>query len=288
MEVDIDTITSVPSTLVLFALQLALSTLIVGFTGKQSWTRLTALPLLCSCTYGIVTKAPDQMRTRWRGLVGGLAYLYLLQYIDVALLTRWSYETHGGSSVVKFNPGDVSKLQGSKMSANGRVSREEVKKSHSSPNVGFWSRLGWGWSTMLSFRHTNTPYEIRNVPPFRTSDLTYIPSRWTFTVRQAIVAAVCYLTLDLLDFRPPPPNVNEIFSRSRIPLFRRFHEVTGEQWKLRVFSTFGFAFTFFCIIQGFYSAVAAATVGLGLSDVASWRPVFGSLSDAYNLRNFWG
>ena len=35
------------------------------------------------------------MRSRWASLLGGISFAFLLQYIDLALLSRWSFEDHG-------------------------------------------------------------------------------------------------------------------------------------------------------------------------------------------------
>lgn len=42
------------------------------------------------------------------------------------------------------------------------------------------------------------------------------------------------------------------------------------------------------MIQGFTSVGALLAVGLGLSKVENWRPAFGSLAEAYSLKNIWG
>ncbi|KAJ4351174.1 uncharacterized protein N0V89_006513 [Didymosphaeria variabile] len=197
------------------------------------------------------------MRARWASLQGGFSFTMLLQYIDLALISKRSHANHSSD------------------------------KDVDTPST-LWQRFKTGWNAMWSFRRINTPSEAKNVPHFSSTDPIYTPPRSTFILRQALNAAVRYLVLDLLAQRKPPSDPQSLFHPSLIPFFTRLGSVTLPQIKLRVLSIAGFAVTFYCIIQGFTSFAAALALGCGLSDVKDWRPAFGSVSSAYSLKNVWG
>lgn len=140
---------------------------------------------------------------------------------------------------------------------------------------------------MWAFRRVNSPYEVKNVPLFSESDPSFVPPKWVFVAQRLAVAVICYLVLDVLALRKPPTNTTA-FDPAFIPMISRISDVTFVEIKRKALMITGFAATFYCLIQGAQSASAAAAVALGLSKVESWRPAFGSLFDAYSLRNVWG
>lgn len=141
---------------------------------------------------------------------------------------------------------------------------------------------------MWAYRHLNSKYEIKNVPPFSTEDSAFNPPRWPFVFRRTLLAAVYYLLADLLSARPPPKNNAALFDDALVPVFRRLGSITSSQLQLRALSTAGFWLTVYCVVQGGHAVASAMAVTLGLSDVGQWRPIFGSVSVSYTLRDFWG
>jgi hypothetical protein len=230
--------------------ELLLSSATIGLTPPSSLIRPAALPILGTCVYAIVHTSPQYMRARWAALLGGFSFTVLLQYTDVAVISKRNCSA----------PHDCN--------------------AHPSL-LGRWRR---GWTVLWSFRHLDTPSEAKHTPHFDANDKTYIPPRAGFVARQALAAAVCYLVLDLIAQRPPPANPQALFHPSLIPFFARLPSVTAPQVKLRFLSLAGFAVTFYCIIQGATACAASLAVGLGLSDVRSWRPAFGAVADAYSLK----
>jgi hypothetical protein len=243
----------------------------IGCTRPGSWIRPAALPLLCACSYRIVRDGTSYMRPRWASLLGGFSVAILYRYLDIGLISKWNFEDQGPALPPTTHT----------------TARVPVRPSASLEAV-FFARLEYGWYTLWSFRQVNTPHEVKNVPKFSSSDPSYVPSRWKFVLQQAISAAVCYLGLDLLGQRPQPSNPSELFSPALVPVLSRLHSVTASEIKLRAMTILGFAVTFFLIIQGFQSFAAALAVGAGLSPVENWRPAFGSILDAYSLKNVWG
>ena len=252
-----------PPHLLLF--ELIASSAVVGLTPSQSWVRPAALPILSSCVYAIVQDSKQYMRPRWASLLGGFSFAALLQYIDLGLISRWNYEENSPS------------IQG--------IPKGKAEKV---PSDSPLNRFKFGWNAMWSFRHINTPSQVRNVPPFSKTDANYIPSKCKFVLQQSTAALGCYIILDLLGARKPPANAAQIFNPDLVPIFSRLGSVTTAEIKLRALTIARFGLTFYFVIQGFQSIAAALTVGLGLSKIANWRPAFGSLTDAYSLKNVWG
>ncbi|KAF2117132.1 membrane bound O-acyl transferase family-domain-containing protein [Lophiotrema nucula] len=253
-----------PPFLLLF--ELIATSVIIGLTPSNSWARQAILPVLLSCTYLIVQSSSQYMRPRWASLLGGFSFTLVLQYIDLALLSHWNYEDRGPPIQNTFRP-----------EAAGTPSLQPL-----------WERFAFGWNAMWSFRHVNSPHEVKNVPPFSTNDPNYVPSKRRFVLQQSAAALGCYIMLDLLGARKPPANSAEIFNPDLIPMISRIGEVSAAELKLRALTIAGFGLTFYCVIQGFQSLAAGFAVGSGLSDAANWRPAFGSLSESYSLKNFWG
>ncbi|KAH7408179.1 membrane bound O-acyl transferase family-domain-containing protein [Phaeosphaeria sp. MPI-PUGE-AT-0046c] len=87
---------------------------------------------------------------------------------------------------------------------------------------------------------------------------------------------------------PPPPNATELFSEQRIRFFSRLGEVSREELAVRVTGSFVYWCNIYAVLHGLFSFAAVLSVGLGLSKIENWKPLFGSLRDATSLRGFWG
>ncbi|PVH94908.1 hypothetical protein DM02DRAFT_691959 [Periconia macrospinosa] len=260
-----------PAHLLLF--QLIGASAAVGCPSPESWVRPAVLPILSACSYGIMKNGNAYMRPRWASLLGGFSVAVLLRYLDVGVINRWNFESQGPV--------------GTKKAAHENTEGHSSTLRSSPSTDTFFNRMRYGWYTIWSFRQVNTPYEVRNVPRFSDFDPNYVPSRATFVLRQAASAIICYLLLDLLSQRPPPTDLSR-FDPALIPLFSRLPSVTAAELRLRALTITGFAVTFFLIIQGAQSFAAALSVATGVSPVRNWRPAFGSIWDAYSLKNVWG
>ncbi|PQE23046.1 hypothetical protein CJF32_00004434 [Rutstroemia sp. NJR-2017a WRK4] len=258
-----------------FLAQLSISSITIGFTPAYSFIRPAAFPLVSACVYSILNGAKTQMRPRWASLLGGASFMFLLQYLDLGLVRQWNWRDRGPASTEDLNTTK-------KHAEEGRAHVSQAKEHD------VWAKLRWAWSSMLALRHVNTKYEARNVPVFKASDPTFVPSKPAFLVRESIIALICYLLLDLMAQRPPSPNAPQLFDEALIPVFRRLGDVTLPQLWLRALSLAGFAVTFWALIRGYAAAAGALTVALDVNEPRDWRPPFGSLFQAYSVKNLWG
>lgn len=142
----------------------------------------------------------------------------------------------------------------------------------------------------VSFRHIDSPLQIKNVPPFSSADPPHIPSRSAFLLRTSLTTLICTVLVDASGQRipPSPSDLATVFSPARIPLLTRPDNFASDRLKLRALLTLGFWSSIYFFCQAAYGAMAVLAVSLGSSPPKSWPPFFGSVADAYTLRNFWG
>lgn len=256
------------------------NTLVIGFTSPSSTIRIAILPcLLLLVGKALPTCAEIIHNGPWAAFVGGYLATFVLQYISTALLSRWSFEEDGPSPVA------LPQEQGTK--PGGDIKQEKSNKKRS-PRDTFGAHLKFGFLIATSFRYSGTPHEVKNVPNFSAEDRTFIPSRAVFLRQKAKEFFFCYLVLDLLNLGADPAGTDtDLYSPETIPLLTRLSSLPGEQLIIRLFVTLGFGLGVCCFQQGVHSLTAFIDVGLRLSEVKTWRPEFGSLSEAYTVRRFW-
>lgn len=259
-------------------LQATIGVLVIGFTPPSSVIRIAALPLILLCLCLIIPTCLEKVqRVIWTGLLAGNSTHFLLQYIETALLSKWSFETRGPSS----RP-----LTAQAPSINGKLKNSGTAKGTSAKEAT--ERLKFGYHTFFSYRYTDTPYEVKGVPPFSIKAHSYVPSRGEFLRRKAIIICVCYLTLDLATSNTEKEQNPRLFSAQNVPFFMRTYNLSTEGLIVRFATTLGLWVSLYCVIQLYMSTIAFVCVACGLDETKCWRPTFGSLSEAYTVRQFWG
>ena len=264
----VDLLDSIPiPPLTIFAIQILTISSVTGFTSPHSIVRLAALAQVGICTCAIVLTSRKYMRAHWASLFAGTSVGFLLQYVELALLSKWSLETHGSVS----------------QSANVNEKGKHTRPEHSTR----MQRCRFGISSTFSFRNVNSSNEVKNVP-FFSDRPGYLPSRSAFLARATIVLLACFLMLDLLAVQPASSNTAQVFSWELVPLFTRLNSVTNEELILRLVASNVYWISMYCIMQGVTAAASIVAVGLGISEINQWRPLFDSPFKAYTLRRFWG
>ena len=257
--------------LVLFAGQLLVMILVLGFSTGRSAIRITTIPVLTACCALIVPRCMQfAHRSSWAALVGGYSTTFLLQYIATVISDR--HDPSGKSS--SHEP-------------KGYRPPKEVERISKEANTSLWERVSSGLEATCSCRWSGTPREVRNVPLFSSQDPSYEPTRAAFLRHHIFLLVSCYLMLDVLNLGADPEKNKIFFAPAMIPFFTRLGQVSGEELAMRIFGTLGSGLGVFCSQQGVYSIVAMIAVGSGLSEPRYWRPLFGSVSEAYTLRRFW-
>jgi hypothetical protein len=124
------------------------------------------------------------------------------------------------------------------------------------------------------------------LPPFSSSDLTFVPSRRRFLIRKVwtiLWTVLVYhyllrryrLCIFLDDYAPP-------FQ----PLLRRLQEVDAREAIIRIYVPFTMLFASYLLIQLGHAIAAIIGVGILHDEPASWPPLHGSPKETYTLRRY--
>ncbi|RDL36191.1 uncharacterized protein BP5553_06803 [Venustampulla echinocandica] len=266
--------------ILLLSLQILSSTLAVCYTPTASLWRPAVLPLQLIFVHSIVSSV-NYMRPFWASLLGGLSFVLFLQFFDLNLLSKWSFEHNGP---VDWVPSSGKKLNGATRTT------EAHQNFHAKVSVidTLWNRFRWGFNVNCALRHINTPQESKNCPHFHAQDPEYTPSRPVFLARSFLIAVCAYMTMDVFSSQPPPPDPATLFGADRVRFFTRLGDVTAEELAMRIMVTVAGFLNSYCLITGVPLLMSFFFVGFGLSEPRFWRPLFGSLLDAYSVRRFWG
>ena len=206
-------------------------------------------------------------------LFGGSSVGWAIHYIEIALLSRWSYENRGP------NPPFQQQLDRNKHPHKDTVSELNT--------VRFLKRLRFGYLVTFSFRNCGTPYEVKNVPHFSSQVPEYVPTRSRFLRRTAASSLICYLFLDLSGLGMQPDRNPNLYSSERVHLLTRFGDISREELLIRTLTSLSVWASMYCIVMLYQDISAFVCVISRLNEVKSWRPAFGPLKEAYSIRRFW-
>lgn len=264
---------------ILVILQIFIIALAIGLTSPNTITRLAGLPLVAVAAWLVVMTCSDYLPRAWVTVVAGNGPTYFLRYIELVLLCKWSFDT-GRPITSRGNTREPTVSKGEAWKTG--TSRGKLTRTGTS-----WERLRFGLRLVVSPRMVDTPYEVRNVPHF-TSQSNEVPSRGQFPRQNAGAIIISYIVVDLSTLGARPDQNETLFAERTVPLLTRLGDVTVEELVIRTMSTLMLCVNVVCFMHISYGIMAFTAVALGLSDVRSWRPPFGSPEEAYTLRRFWG
>jgi hypothetical protein len=140
-----------------------------------------------------------------------------------------------------------------------------------------------------NYRGIRTKWQIKQVPSFPAFYGASAPKRARFVLRQAAFIAWYVLIIDFLNFNASLQSEEEKERLSGPGTEYKYFDATTEQWIMRVSSS---VMSWFIgarvIIDCFYRIYSIAFVGTGLALPEEFPPHFGSMWDAYTIRNYWG
>jgi len=256
----------------------------VGFTFPDSLLRPALLPLqplVASLLFK--TEAMGDWGTATRTLISSVIIFMPLQYLDLVLLSGWSFAAQGPTTLWNGDRMGTTAAHGA--STNGhRAGPKHPAPSHSS----VWSRFRFGLVTTLSFRHLDTPYEARNSPHFSAKDESYVPSRSAYLLRTFVIFLASALLVDFSFAVHGIEGAAIPISMAQVPLFSRLREVTAQEAIERAVIVALAWLNCYCLVQACYSFLGVVLVGLGIYDVKDFRPAMGDVCRGYTIRKFWG
>ena len=268
------------------ATEIGTSILVVGFTSPSSILRVASLPFTAACLWYVVQKSINHMvRSPWAALLGGYAVSFFFQYVDIALLSRWSFDTEGPT----YAPAKSS----STTTSSSFTAQHAIPSTRGSPGqtrggeVSSLQRIMSATSILLNFRLVGTPHQVKNIPPFSTRNPSYIPSQGEFLKQTATTAVISYLILDAITSGANPDMAAKYFSTRNILLLSRLSDISSTELGMRLSATVGLGISMNCVQRGIYSIAASVCVASGISKPASWPPFYGPVIEAYSMRRFW-
>ena len=148
-------------------------------------------------------------------------------------------------------------------------------------------RIIWALAMLWNARGIGTPWQIGRIPSVSKSH-TGVGSPHSHELRRHAQAfIISYLVLDVFSCLPPP-DIEAEMSADKQRLLTRMGEINAGEAIFRATAVLGFWANTFCAIHLINSAFFIVQLLLNLQPVAMLPPIWGSLSDAYSIRNFWG
>ncbi|KAI8965388.1 membrane bound O-acyl transferase family-domain-containing protein [Daldinia sp. FL1419] len=247
-----------------------LASIVIGFTSPSSPLRLITLSALASFTYHCLSSSLEYTgRITWTLILGGYTLFSLLHYLDVAIISGWSFDAQGPTNGL-----------------TNRKRRASNSRSYSrsrSRQLNIVPRIKFGFSTIFSWRFVNTPYQIRTGS--RLDRISYSPGR--FLIRASWTIIICCLVLGTIDFLQDNIATRKLYSPDKISLFTRKGKVPVRELEMRYFVSVGLSASIMALQRGVYAVLSFVCVATGLSSPSDWPPFTGPIFGSFSLRYFW-
>lgn len=229
------------------------SRVILSTAPRSTSKRVAGLVALCATTAWmekmIVPICLKNERPHWAATVASLLWVQFLSASDLVLITR---------------------VHAAQLPSLG--------KSSSSVLRGLKAAAGVLWN----IRRVGTPWQVKNVP---SSAGLQTQSRSGFVARRVAMTLLAYLVVDAVVSMPPPEQY--LVRADKAALFS-LRDLGADDVAFRSGTVVGY-WLCTCILNFFMNNVGAvAAVLLGLSSPADCPPLYGSFSEAYTIRRFWG
>lgn len=233
---------------------LAVLGLVIVRTAAQSTSeRIAWLVCLCSTTIWmdslVVPVCLRNERPHWAATAASLLWVQFLSASDLILVRR-------------VHAAQLPQLHGS--------------KSNILRGIGAAAGLLW------NIRRVGTPWQVKNVP---SSAGLQTQSRANFVLRRAAITLLAYLFVDAVVSMPPPEKA--MVKADKATLFTLRNLGAGDL-AFRSGTVVGYFLTTGILNLFMNNMGAIAAVASGLSSPADCPPLYGSFSDAYTIRRFWG
>ena len=253
--------------------------LVAGFTSANSILRPIGFVLVFICAWYSVSTFPTRYTTTstFGRVVGGSFGGLPLIYFDRLIVRKWVYGD--GQACTKES------LRKKSDDTDEKSTKRDGNEEEKEPS--FSERFKYGREMPNSQRGVGLPWQVKGVPPFSSQDPKYIPSRREFLTGHFLLLVFCWASHDILTY--VQLSLDQSFMLPHyIPFLTRISHVSREEVYTRLALTLSSRGVQFSMLQFFYSVGAILDVSQNPDNVKLWRPLFGSFSDAYTLRNFWG
>lgn len=233
---------------------LVLFTVVILNTAAQSTSkRASGLVVLCATTIWmeklVVPICLRNERPHWAATVAPLLWVQFLSASDLVLVSR-------------IHAAQLPRLRQSSLGTFR----------------GFRTAVGLLWN----IRRVGTPWQVKNV---RSSVGLQKQSRAGFVLRRAAITLLAYLFVDLVVSMPPPEQGMVRADKAALSSLRN---LSSGDVIFRSSTVLGYWLTTGILNLFMNNVGAVVAVTLGLSSPADCPPLYGSFSEAYTIRRFWG
>ena len=204
-------------------------------------------------------------------MIGTSLTTFFFHAIERLLIRRWYFDADGPTAYENNK-------------AKAKIVWDDVPKRIK--NNSIWDKAAFAIDLLFSPRSIGKPWQIKKVVNYDDRYPAFVPSRRRFLVRTTLLSIGLFLVADFATMAPPPDP--GLFRPRKIPLLTRLSQVTAEELIIRIFATVAFYVNTYITASLIANVPSLLSVGSGLSSPSSWRPTFGSLSEAYTVRKFWG
>lgn len=144
-------------------------------------------------------------------------------------------------------------------------------------------RIKFGFAALFDSR---TGIAARSLPHFSEKDPNYIPSRVEF-LQHRIWALTWTTSVFFLLQRYPLSLWPDDFESPKNHILRRILDVSPREWIILLYVSFECWMDSYCLITAAHSLASVIAVACG-DEPKNWKPVFGSIKEAYTVQRFFG
>lgn len=202
------------------------------------------------------------------------------------MLRQWAFEDRNKIFPAHFASGKKQKRNDEYNKAVPKQVDGTAVKAEAAQDT-FSSRFAFGQKVAGSDRMVDTPWEAKNVAPFSTSEPNYVPTRARIIVQQLWNISTSLVLREIV-MEVEMSMYPSYTARSRVPILTRLDEVSREEVMVRLILGIGYWLFSYCTVQIVLGTIAVLFALSKPGKVRELRPMFGSLSEAYTVRGFWG
>ena len=265
-----------------------IAALTAGFTSSQSALRPTLLALLLAYICISLAKYPNYIQTTsFYGIVLGARNVsWPLVFFDRLIIRKWAFADRHKIFPAMF----AEKKKHKKDDEHDKVvlNQSDTALVTTEPTRDtFGSRFAFGQEVASSSRMINTPWEAKNVAPFSTRDPSYVPSRASIVTQRFLIMLPSLVVREII--MEVQMSIDPYYvARSRVPFLTRLNEISREEMAVRLIIGVGSWVYLLCMIHIALGIGSILLAFLKPLELPKLRPWFGSVSEAYTLRGFWG
>lgn len=249
-----------------------------GFTSANSPQRYVVFVILCLYVWTTLASFKNYIQGTgfWPATFAGTIFALPLTYFDRLIYRKWTFDDRHTIFSTTFD-------RNAKKDAQRPVGTAATAATDDS--IG--SRFAFGSAVHGTFRGPGTPWEVKGLPQFSSSDPQWVPSPFQFIMCKLAILIGCFFLNDYM-VKLKWTVDRKMFQPSLVPFFTRIGEVTQEEvWTRLVVGVTTWTGAY-CLLQVLLCIPAIVGICLKPGSVQEWPPGFGPVLEAYTVRGFWG